>query len=319
MAIQYGFNSFIRLDQESAWGSAVSSPGVSNRIISCTLQRTQERERKTHLSTPASGMLSGLFDGFENTGGNITMPIHYTGQGQLIKCALGAVTTSGAGPTYTHLYVPNFDPPSMTIQFERGTGLTDAMEEFTGCMVSQMTLSCEAGGELTGSFDIIAKTGATRSGSATAASYGSGDQIFHFEAGTLAYDSNTYTIRSFDLVLNNNLDRRNNLGSKLTGEPVFSDVREVTMAITADMEDNTLYNSMLAGDQSDVTLVFTSTANSAHTFKIKLTQALLQDYSDSITSFGRVERSFTFLGTASAANAGLEIEIINGAASATTN
>jgi hypothetical protein len=91
------------------------------------------------------------------------------------------------------------------------------------------------------------------------------------------------------------------------------------MSITADMEDNNLYNSMLAGDQSDVTLVFTSTANSAHTFKIKLTQALLQDYSDNITSFGRVERSFTFLGTASAAHAGLEIEIINGAASATTN
>lgn len=319
MPIQYGFNSYLRTEQEASYGAAVSSPYLSTRIISSTLQRTQARERKTHLSTPSSGMLSGLFDGFEQAGGNITMPIHYNGQGMYFKAALGQVTTTGAGPTYTHLFTPSFTPPSMTIQFNRGVGVTDAMEEFTGCMISSMTVSCSAGGEMTGSFDVIAKTGATRSGSAAAASFGTGDQILHHEAGTLSFNSNTYSIRSFDLTLTNNLDRRNVLGSKLTAEPVFTDVRDVTLSVTADMEDNNLYNSMLAGDQSDVIIVFTSTANSAHTFKIKLTNAIIQDYSDNITSFGRVERSITFLGVASSANAGLEIEIINGESDATAN
>ena len=318
MAIGYGFNSYIRLEQESSWGVAVSTT-ISNRIISSTLQRTQERERKTHLSTPASGMLSGLFDGFEIAGGNITMPMHYSGQGQLLKCALGTVTTTGAGPTYTHKFTPSFDPPSVTIQFNRGTGLTDVMEEFRGVMISAMTISCAAGGEMTTSFDCIAKTAATRSGSAAAAVFGSGDQILHHEAGTLSFNSNSYSIRSFDLTLTNNLDRRNVLGSKLTAQPVFSDVRDVTLSVVADLEDNNLYNSMLAGDQSDVVIEFTSTATPAHKFKITLTNAIIQDYSDNVTSFGRIERSITFLGTASAVNAGLEIQIINGEANATSN
>ena len=35
-------------------------------------------------------------------------------------------------------------------------------------------------------------------------------------------------------------------------------MREVTITCTLDLEDNNLYNSQLAGDQSDVQLAFTA-------------------------------------------------------------
>lgn len=315
MSILFAQNAFLRIGVESTWGQEQKTTFKDVRMISSTLQTVQNRERRTHLSVPSSGMLSGTFDGFRESGGTIEIPLHYDGVGMLIEAALGNLAESGATDPYTHTYSPDFSLPSMTIQFQRGTNLADSCEVFSGLKVSSMTISGEAGSEITASFDLIGKDSATRSAN-IAPSLPGFDAIYHYEAGSLSLGSNftvtSLDIRSFELSLDNKLDRRNLLGSKLSAEPVPTDVREVTMSVTCDVTDNTLYSKALAGIQDNVSLTFVRTADTNHEFKIELTNANIESYDDSITSFGRVERTFTIRGFATATDDGLTITIKNG-------
>jgi hypothetical protein len=314
MSILFAQNAFLRIGVESTYGQEQKTTYKDVRMISSTLQTVQNRERRTHLSVPSSGMLSGTFEGFRESGGSIEIPLHYDGVGMLIEAALGNLAETGASDPYTHTYTPDFSLPSMTIQFQRGTNLADSCEVFSGLKVSSMSISGEAGSEITASFDLIGYNSAARSANITP-SLPSYDGIYHYEAGSLSLGSNfvvtTLDIRSFELSLDNKLDRRNLLGSKLTGEPVPTDVREVTMSVTCDVTDNTLYAKALEGVQDDVTLTFTRTADTNHEFKIELTNATIEGYDDSITSFGRVERTFTIRGYASSTDDGLKITIKN--------
>lgn len=313
MALQFGRSAFIKYEQESVYGTAVTTT-ISNRVTSVTLSRSQERERTTHLSQSDAAFAVATFDAFEVTGGSVEMPVFYKGMGQLLKSAIGGTpATTGAGP-YTHVFEPTTVLPSLTIDFQRGTG---SSEKFEGCMISTMTISCEAGAEATASFEFIAETAQARTGAITP-TFGDGAQVFHHQAGTLSYNSNTYTVRSFEFSIDNKLERVNNLGSKLTGQPQISDVRECTISCTLDVEDNNLYNSQLAGDQSDVSLTFTAGADSL-TFLLR--NAKITEYSDDVTSFGRTERSVTFYGLAdlSAAETAFKLTMINDNANATSN
>jgi len=314
MAILFAQNSFLKIGEESTWGTAQTTTTEDVRLISSTLQVTQERERRTHLSVPASGMLSGTFEGFRQAGGSIDIPAMYDGIGTLIKASLGALATTGGSDPYTHAYTPFGSLPSLTIQFQRGSNLANSMEQFTGCKVSTMNISAEAGGEMTISFDLIAKDGATRATNITPV-LPAHDQVYHYEAGSLSLGGSlsisSLDIRSFELSLDNKLDRRNLLGSKLTGEPVPTDVREVTLSVTCDVTDNTLYNDSLAGNAGDVSITFTRSADTNHEFKIELDDCTIEDYNDNITAFGRVERTFTLRGYASATDAGLTITVKN--------
>lgn len=314
MSILFAQNSFLRVGEESTWGTKQVSTTQDIRVISSTLQLVQERERTTHLSVPTSGMQSGTFEGFRNAGGSIDIPAYYDGIGVLIKAALGTLATTGSSPLYTHTYTPAASLPSMSMQFQRGTNLTDSREDFLGLKVNTMTISAEAGSEMTISFDLIGKDAQTRTTNITS-DFPAHDEVLHYEAGSLTLGSSfsptSLDIRSFELTLSNAIDRRNLLGSKLTGEPVFSDLREVTMSVTCDVTDNTLYNASLTGTTDDVSLQFTRTADATHHFKMTLSNATIEDYNDNITAFGRVERTFTFRGTANATNAGLTIEIKN--------
>ena len=317
MSILFAQNSFLRVGEESSWGAGLGSNHQDIRMISSTLQIVQERERTTHLSVPTSGMQSGTFEGFRNAGGSIDIPAYYDGIGVLIKAALGDLASSAGPAPYTHTYTPASTLPSLAVTFQRGTNLNNSREDFKGMKVNTMTISAEAGSEMTISFDLIGKDAAARTSNETAA-FPSHDEVLHFEAGDLTLGSSfsptALQIRSFELTLSNAIDRRNLLGSKLTGEPVFTDLREVTMSVTCDVTDNTLYNASLSGTQDDVSLQFTRTADTNHHFKMTLSNATIEDYNDNITAFGRVERTFTFRGTANATNAGLTIEIKNGSA-----
>ena len=325
MPVQYGFQSFVAIEKESSYGVDPGGTRIHQRINSSTLQRDQERERKTNLSTPASGFLSQTFDGFENAGGTLVMPMHYDGNGLMIAAALGfesGVTpaTTGASDPYSHEYNPNFNLPSISLDFQRGTGLNNSMETFTGCKVASMNLSCEAGAEMIASFEIITKTGATR-GTNITSSFSLGDSVLHHEFSNLtlsgSFTPSALSIRSFELNIDNKLERRNNLGSKLTAEPAISDVREVTMAITADMEDNEVYTDFLAGNSGEAVLTATSSANANHKFIIRLRAAVIEGYSDNITAFGRVERTFSIRGLSVGANPAITITVQNGNPSAT--
>ena len=312
MPLQFGRSAYIALGEESTYGTPVSTTGINNRVFSVSMARKQERERTTHLSQSSAAFAVNTFDGFEMAGGTIELPLVYKGIGLLLKSAIGSVATTGAGP-FLHTFNPSADLPSMSINVQRGTG---SSEKFEGCMVSTMTLSCEAGGEARASFEIIAETALSRTGALSSPTFGDGAQIFHFQSSTLSYDSNTYSMRSMELSLDNKLERVNYLGSKLTTQPQISDVREVTLTVTMDLEDNNLYNSQISGTASNVEVTFTSGADS---FNILLRGAEIVDYDDAVNSFGRIERTITFFGLSDSSNEALRIEMTNDNASAISN
>ena len=320
MPLEFGRGAFIKLGEEGTYGIVASSTPVNNRIISASFQKTQEKERKTHLSqSGAGGFQNGHFDAFLNVGGSIDLPLLYEGTGMLLKAAIGAVTTTDLGasedPRYQHDYEPssNGELPSLSIGLQRGTG---SYEVFLGCKVATMGISGTAGEEVTASFEVIAQNADAR-GSATTSSFGSGRQIFHFESGDLGYNSATYKMKSFELSLDNKLERRNVLGDKKTLEPITNDVKDITLSVTLEMEDNALYTAYLNGTQSDVEFTFTN--SDGDLCNVLIRNCYITDYDDAVNTFGALERSMTFVGEGDSSNEPIRIRITNNQSSGVAN
>ena len=320
MSLQFGRGAFIKLGEESTYGTVASSTPVNNRIISASFQKTQEKERKTHLSqSGAGGFQNGHFEAFLNVGGSIDLPLLYEGTGMLLKAAIGAVSTTDLGatedPRYRHDYEPATDGelPSLSIGLQRGTG---SYEVFKGCKVTTMSISGTAGEEVTASFEVIAQDANSR-GTATTASFGSGRQIFHFESGDLSYNSEDYKMKSFELSLDNKLERRNVLGDKKTLEPITNDVKDITLSVTLEMEDNALYTAYLAGTQSDVEFTFTNSDDD--TCNVLIRNCYITDYDDSINTFGAIERTMTFVGEGDSSDEAIRIRVTNNQSSGVAN
>lgn len=320
MAIQFGRNSFIQTAEETTYGTASGGSYTAMRLISCSLQKTIERSRKTHLNQGDAGFVRSTFDAFNITGGNITAPLHYAGNGDILKAALGAVATSAGPAPYTHTFTPTANLPSLTVVFQRGaaqsTSGTGRKETFKGCVVSQLTISCAAGEEATFSAEIIAQDSDARAAATTDTFPTSARSVLHHQLSSnrLSWNgTNDYDVRSFEIVIDNKIERRNNLGSQLTAEPNTSDVKEVRMTVTMDLDSEQFYTDFITTPTAidgDAVLVMTGTNNDQMTFTIH--NAVIEEYSDAVTTFGRTEATVTFLGTIdSSGNEAITIEMQN--------
>ena len=316
MAVIQGRQTFVKVGKETTWGTAVSAT-VSSRVTSTALLRQQQRNQNTFLSTGDAGYSQGFYDGFEETGGSIEFPVYYEGSGIWIEAALGSSSTDSSGaPTYVHTYTPALAQPSLSIINQRGSG---SSEKFYGMIVSTISITCEAGGEMMASVDLIGKSADARTGSISP-SFGTGRQVLHFEAAQIDFNATNYDLRSMNLTIDNKTSRRNLLGSKLTAEPTTDDLREVTLQCVMDVEsatENNLYNESLGGTQGTVTLSFTN--SDSDIFKVQLYNAVILEYDDAINSIGRVERTVTFQGYSDSSNPSVKITITNQQNSAIAN
>lgn len=315
MAIQFGRSAYIGVAEESTYGTLSGGSFTAMRLVSCSLQKTVERARKTHLNQGSAGFVRSTFDAFNVTGGNITGPLHYAGNGDILKGALGSVTTSGSGP-YTHSFTVAANLPSYSVKFFRGQAQSGnpSRENFLGCVVNTLTISCAAGEEAQFSAEIIAQDATARATDATAASFpATALSVLHHQSSDVTWNSSTYTARSFEIVIDNKIERRNLLGSQLTSEPNTSDVREVRMTVTMDLDDNQIYNDQITTPTAidgNVVLTMTGTGNNQMVFTIY--NAVVEEYADAVTTFGRIERTVTFLGTIdTSGNEAIKIEMIN--------
>ena len=319
MAVIYGRNTFVKTGVESTWGNVSGSMHTNtNRVISTTLARQQQRDGRTHLSTSDGATRMGFFDTFEETGGNLTIPFYYDGIGTFIKGLIGSATTTPAGSDFIHEYKSNTtDFISFTCELQRGSDSTQGMEKFLGMKVASGTISVEAGSEMTLSMELIGKTSNNRASGITP-TYNTGvQQVYHYESGGLTWNGTTYYIRSMEISVDNKLERRNLLGSKLTYEPDSTDYREITMSCELDLEDNNLYNDMIAGNQSAIEIIFTQTG-STNNINFIFQNAIITDYSDPISTVGRLTRSVTFTALSTTTTEAFKIRMRNGNSSATS-
>ena len=316
-----GRGSFILIGEESTWGSSVATP-VSNRIMSETLLRKQERSQKTHLSTSASVFAFDSFDAMEICEGSITTNILYHSTGQLMKAACGSLSTTAhpsVAGSFAHKYKPADELPSLTIDLQKGNS---GSEKFLGMMVSSFNLSIEAGGLMESTFNFIGKTAEARDGDISSSFSAGNVNIRHFDAGTLSFGGNTYDLRSLNFNVDNKIERRDMLGSKLTAQPSTTDIRTCELEVTLDLENNgVLYAAQLAGTQSDAIITFAQGAPE-QSMELVLFNCQIIEYDDSISSVGRIEvtmklQAFADLNTSP--DDAYQITIVNQEASGTTN
>ena len=320
MAIVFGRNSYIITGAETTWGTASGAFNTNaSRLISTTLQRTQERDRQSHLSTSDGAMSMGTFDTFELCEGNITVPVYYSGSGMFLQALCGRkVVTSGSGP-YTHYYrsdntdmCAGANMVAFSAKVQRGSAV-NGHERFLGLVVSSGTISVEAGGEMTMSLEFIGKTADARTTSLTSPTFSTAKQVYHYEAGTLSFNGVNYSVRSFEFTVDNKLERRNVLGSKLTESPDVTDFRECSISVELDVDsttENNFYTAALAGTESAVSITFTQ-SGASNTINFTLNNSIISDYSDPISTVGRLTRNVTFQCLAAPTNFGFKITVVN--------
>lgn len=182
-------------------------------------------------------------------GGPVTTEFGNTDVAVLLKHLFGSVATSGVGP-YTHTYTPgSLKGVSFTCQVGRpDTSGTVRARTFTGCKVPSWTLSAESGSlaQLEVELSAAAETGAT---ALAAASYTSGWAPFSYNDGSITKGGAAVVVDSWSIsgAIPLRTDRKPVGGSAIT-EQLENGMRELTIDVTMDFEDLTMYNHFLNDD-----------------------------------------------------------------------
>lgn len=311
MSVLFGRGTFARLAPEASYASTGAFHTNAIRIIDTSLGSVQQRDGRSHLTTSDGAVRKGFFDTFKECGGNLTTPVYFEGSTMLLKALVGSITTTGSGPYQHVLKSSTTDLDSFTLGLSRGSD-ANGFETFTGCKIASGTLSLNAGEEMQLSLDIIAQDSATRTTAPVPTYNTTQRQIFHYlVSNTLFFNGQSYNVRSFELTVENSLERRNVLGSKLTLSPDVTDFRTITISVELDAVDNSLYNAMLNGTESAMDIIMTDDDGSGNSMTIKFNNSIITEYADPINTVGRLSQTVTFTALASDTLEALRITIQN--------
>jgi hypothetical protein len=196
----------------------------------------------------------------------VTLPVSYNGLGLLIRAALGAAVSSGAGP-YTHTYGPAAALPSLTIEEIYGDSGRSII--YSGCKVNSLGISVTPGAESLWSLDII--------GMKAAADASAGSPSYPATAFAEAYEcvvtwggSSIGTIKSVEATITNGATRRPQVGSLTSAEPSVGVPRRATATVVVDKDSFAPRIAETADTAGDLVLVFTDAKTGAKTITITL-------------------------------------------------
>jgi hypothetical protein len=307
-----GRNSTLGLAEESTWGTPVA------RATWCRLRSSDLAKKTTRAAVPDLGdngtslVASQNFIVSENTAGNAEFNVSYDEKTftTLLKHAMGAVVDAGSGP-YTHTYtLLTTLPVGLTVEIVKGTGHG---EVFEGCKVNKLTLSVAAGEVMRGSVEFLCETSGGPVAAATPTLIAAPILMLHNQSSTISINSVTYTIKSWEQVIDNKLIDRPQLGATNTLEPQHGDKVDVTWRVVLERVSDALEALEHSGTQADATITFTSGAAVA---AFTLHNAQVMEYSCPPTRVGPLEETVLLRGFRSATKTGLGIVITNANATA---
>ena len=311
-----GRGAAIGIGEESTWGTAVSRTAWFRAISSTVRRKVSKAPRGVLAEATGSRNRRSHFISNDDVEGTIEFLVGFEGLGLILKHALhGTPSTSApSGGIYTHTYKLGTAPPTggLTIEIIRGTG---SAEVFEGCRISKLTLSIEAGGLMRVSCDIIGETsgGPTTAGTP---SYTSNElDVVHHQAGSLTFNSVSYTPKKFTVTLDNKLARRQLLGSKLTKDPAPSDFTDVLFDVELEYDADTLLSALTADTESDLAISFAGV--SSRTFSVTVHNAYVDDADVPVNTVGVLPHSVKFRGQSDGTDEGFQIAIANTQSSAT--
>lgn len=315
-----GRNSWIGFGKESPWGTAVPRT-VFMPLISSTLQRMVTYSPRPKLvGSSASAMRRNHYVSADSAEGTTVVELTYDNCGMLLEHVLGASGSAGTASPYTHTYsLAAALIGGLTAEKGRGTPETGTQqsEVFEGLMARQATIAIAAAGVGTLSIDWLGQTSAAR-GNAGTPSYGSNaEPVLHHQAGTMSFNSVNYTVANLEIVINNQLARRQLLGSSQTLQPQRSDFQDIEVRITLEAAD-ALYAAHLADTQGDAVIVFTH-GDGVRTMTFNMQNLYIVSATDPINGAGIIQQTLTCKLESDGTNEGLTIVVENANSSAIAN
>jgi hypothetical protein len=205
------------------------------------------------------------FYGNKDAKGSPSVPLDVIGIGYWLKALLGAPTTTGAGPTYNHVFKPASSIPSMVIE----AGFTDIPQylKFNGVKLNKFGMDISGDGELVAKLDLVGAASAL-SGTPYDATLDA-IALTRFQVSNLALEeggSSIAYVKSVNFEINNDLD----LGSFVLANAVRGALPEgdclVSGSLTAFFKDATLFNKAVNGTESSLKLTFTAGTSSLEIF-----------------------------------------------------
>ena len=315
-----GLGAGIKVGKESTYGTAVTTT-VSRPVRSVALQTNLVQQAVPDLYSGNSAVSRRHHKVETNSGGSVSMTAAYDALGIFFEAAMGSSATSGGSDPYTHTYTLANALPSLTVDVVRGNSARG--EKFEGVKINTLTMASAPGEAMTIDLDMIAETSQTRGTPATL-SITEKPLILASNAGQFTFNSVSYDLLSFRVVLNNNLERRPTLGSLTTAEPIRAGETTVSMeieiaSVASPGENDTLLSAQLDDTNGDATITFTSGAVSNRSIAFTLHNAWIESATDPISDAGLVTQSLTFRGESDGTDLGFKIVAINGNSSAIGN
>jgi len=245
----------------------------------------------------------------DNVAGGFSLLMGYQSMGFWLKHILGtAGAPAGGGPDYTTEYTLAADlPEGLTMELVRGTGTA---EVFEGCLINTASFSIEAGGQgILNIGEVIAETSGGRVSAGTP-SYSTTDTIMDaHQFGDWNWDGDDISIQSMTINVNNNLARRQQLGSNLTKRPNRAGLIEVTADISVEVDDQ-IYADWLADVTDDAGAIRATSSGSVYA-DFEFQNFYLTNVTDAVSGPGLILANLTLACQGDGTNHGLKVTLAN--------
>jgi len=292
MAQGFGDNSWIGVGAESTFGTAVARSKFFE-FLSESIKLDQGREARSSLRGRSKNRRGQKK---KSVGGSFEMQMQVNGMETLLKHALGAVSTSGAGP-YTHTFtLARSLPTGLSVEVNRDSSNIGSTSSFLyeGCQISKVTFKHEPGAFLHATFEIVGEGDASlvSVSTPTFATFVGWDWV-NFSC---AINGVATTIKSLDeLILDNNLATdRYVLGSNKRRGFGPAGARSVTGKITLEFDSLTALNHFR--NQNNYGIGFTWTDGGTSSIVITVTNAEFTEGDPTVADAGPIHIQLGFEG-----------------------
>ena len=319
-ASYFGRNAFVQFRAEDSWGIAKSGTDLQRPFISCSMLRQIEKvDRPNLLVSGVNGLRRGFYVAKDACTGSLSIEATYDNLNPILRQVFGAGATS-AGTVNTHSYsLGDVPDQGMTMSVQRGTG---QVEVFEGIVFSSFKASCSSSEVMTIDLEMMGQTSAARTTAITYTQPTNENLVLHNHAGSLSWNSQTFTMIDFDFTLENGLAERMRLGDLTTKKPTSADYRNATMTITIETDDTNGYANFLSdptGQNAEVLFDNGLSGASRRYLQFDLHDAVITEYDDSVSETGLITATVTLKGFGDGTNHGAAIHAYNVAASASAD
>lgn len=273
----------VDMTAEASFGTPQATPdkrwAFSGRKITPKNDWVDDTNRKTGVYTIGSNKIKTkqwIEESFEFDGRLDTLAA-------LAKMALGQLTTTGAGPTYTHTAVEkNGNNDSYTWYYKDALTTGGNLDQCPGLKIARLTFSLQAGGMMAIKADLIGKGAETETGTTSVAgsapSQNTDPQLIfaNISAFTLGGADTKAKLKEFELVIEPQYDRNNaySAGSLYMQHLVKTGLK-LSGRMVLEFDANTQVSDAVSGTAKAISMTLTQGTSNAviDLYKVFLTDA----------------------------------------------